>query len=775
MNPSIACKDYLPVLPVQQTIVFPHTTSSLFLNLPIALEAVKSSFAHFAQRVILLLIHTEDAPLQIADFYDVGVIGTITQRLFFEEGDCKVIFNAEHRVNVTNLTLEDQVWFANAEIINSDITSGVLLKATKQRVLWYFKNYLQHEKHSIDVLKQAQEAETDDKCLDLIASHVDMSVSEKQAMLQAADLLTRSELLLYFFHDDVVRTKVNTKIDELLRQRAQDIQKQMLLCERKRIIDNMMHDDPDNEYVTLELAIMQSAMPEDVKKRALSDCKRLKQMGSYTSEAGVIDHYLKVLVGLPWGTTTPLKTSMLHSEEILSKHHYGLEKTKELILDYIAAQTNQKRGTGKVLLLVGPPGVGKTSFCKAIADAMGRVFGMIALGGMRDEAEIRGHRRTYIGAEPGRIINLLRQIKTCNPFVLLDEIDKVGKDFRGDVASTLLALLDPEQNQQFVDHYVEVPFDISEIYFVCTANHTANIRPELLDRMHCITLHEYTDFEKYQIFKKYLLPKQRMSIDLPSIRFSKPAIFSMIYDYTREPGVRELERLLGCVCRRFLRYTKFKQEKHASFIQTKHLPMYLGAKRYERECLDGIPIIGQVFGLGWNGVGGSVLKIQAKLLPSLQKETFSITGNLGKIMKESVHLSFTLVKDLMLRFNYPEHCLQKQVHVHFPSGAVKKDGPSAGMAVFFSLLSAFSGIPVYGDVAMTGEISLHGHVLPIGGLKEKLLACKRSGIRYVLIPHDNASLLTDIEPDILDGLIITPVQTIMQAMLMVLTKPLTHV
>ena len=762
-----------PVLPLRDIVVFPHVVVPLFVGRDKSIGALDDAIANNKQ--VLLVAQTDsliDSPYT-GDLYKVGTIANVLQMLKLPDGTVKILVEGVARAKVLDWTQSDRFFEALAEPITDKKDKDSEIEALTRSVKNQFENFVRLNKRiGPEALVAVSQLKEPQKIADLIATHLPLKLEQKQAILEIDSLAGRLETLFAEMEKEIGVLQVERKIRKRVKNQMEKSQREYYLNEQMKAIQKELGDNDDGgEMAELETKIKKAGLPKEAKEKAMHELKKLQMMGPMSSEAGVIRNYLDWLISVPWKTKQNLKNDLAEAKRILDEDHYGLEKVKERILEFLAVQKRTNCLKGSILCLVGPPGVGKTSLGQSIARATGRTFVRASLGGMRDEAEIRGHRRTYIGALPGKIIQGMKKAKSVNPLFLLDEIDKLGNDYRGDPSSALLEVLDPEQNTTFNDHYLEVDYDLSNVMFITTANTLKMPRP-LLDRMEIIQLSGYTEDEKVQIAQRHLIKKQFDLAGLKSdeLNISEEALRHLIRHYTRESGVRNLEREIANIARKAVKEIQVDNVKKIT-ITTKNLKKYAGIQKYHygiAECEDQI---GTTTGLAWTEVGGDILSIEAVTMPGKGKIT--LTGQLGDVMKESVEAAYSYVRSRHCQFGIPSSFFEKyDIHVHVPEGATPKDGPSAGIAMMTSLVSALTGIAVHKDIAMTGEITLRGRVLPIGGLKEKLLAALRAGIKTVLIPNQNIKDLEEIPQNVKDGLKIIPVTSAEEVLKYALIKPL---
>ncbi len=754
----------VPVLPLRDVVVYPHMVIPLFVGREKSIEALDVAMKDDKQ--ILLVAQKEpdiDDP-EFKDLYQVGTLANILQLLKLPDGTVKVLVEGSHRSCVENYLETDGYYSAEvAEIQESLPVNEQELDVLIRTAINSFDQYVKlNSKIPPEVLNSLSGIDDPSRLADTMAAHMALKVEDKQVMLEMDSVEARFENLMALMEGEVDLLEMEKKIRGRVKQQMEKNQREYYLNEQMKAIQKELGEMEDsvNEIEELEKKIEQAGMSKEAKAKAEAELNKLKLMSPMSAEATVVRNYIDWMVSVPWKKKTKVRNDLAVAEKVLEEDHYGLEKVKERIIEYLAVQQRVKKLKGPILCLVGPPGVGKTSLGQSIARATNRKFVRMALGGVRDEAEIRGHRRTYIGSMPGKILQNLAKVKTRNPMFLLDEIDKMAADFRGDPASALLEVLDPEQNHTFADHYLEVDFDLSDVMFVATAN-TLNIPSALLDRMEVIRLPGYTEDEKINIAMRYLLPKQLKNNGLKDneIEISEDVIRDIIRYYTREAGVRGLEREISKICRKVVKDLLLDPKQKKIAVTTENLEKYLGVKRFRYGIAEEEDRVGQVTGLAWTEVGGELLTIETAVMPGKGKQ--SATGKLGDVMKESIEAAVTVVRSRADVLGIPPEAFQERdIHIHVPEGATPKDGPSAGIAMCTAIVSALTNVPVRSDVAMTGEITLRGEVLPIGGLKEKLLAAHRGGITTVLIPHENEKDLAEIPENIKENLTIIPVHWI---------------
>jgi len=764
-----------PVLPLRDIVVFPHMIVPLFVGRDKSVGALESAMG--ADKSIFLVSQldpSEDDPDR-DDLYDLGVIASVLQLLKLPDGTVRVLVEGRGRARLKSLDRTEGHLVAEVEPVESLPAEGPEVQALMRSVIEQFENYAKlNRKLPAETAVQLAQIDDPSKLSDAVAANISVKVADKQALLAELDPAKRLEMAYAFMEGELGVLQVERKIRSRVKRQMEKTQREYYLNEQlkaiQRELGNAGEDGEGDELAELARKIERTRLSKEARAKAKSELKKLRGMAPMSAEATVSRNYLDVLLGLPWGKKSKLKHDIAEAQRILDEDHYGLEKVKDRIVEYLAVQARTNKLKGPILCLVGPPGVGKTSLGRSIARATGREFVRQSLGGVRDEAEIRGHRRTYIGSLPGKIVTNLKKAGTSNPLFLLDEIDKLGQDFRGDPASALLEVLDPEQNSRFQDHYLEVDYDLSDVMFVTTAN-SLNLPQPLLDRMEVIRLEGYTEDEKVEIARRHLLPKQIESHGLKEGEFSltEEGLRAIIRHYTREAGVRTLEREIAKIARKALRQI-LEGKAESITVTPDNLGEFLGVRKYRHGVSEEEDQIGAITGLAWTEVGGELLTIEAVTVPG--KGQIKTTGKLGEVMQESVQAAFSFVKARAPSFGVkPSLFARKDIHVHLPEGAVPKDGPSAGIGMVTAILSTLTGIPVRRDVAMTGEVTLRGRVLPIGGLKEKLLAALRGGIAKVLIPAENEKDLAEIPANIREGLEIVPVSHVDEVLGHALTAP----
>jgi ATP-dependent Lon protease len=772
----------LPLLPLRDVVVYPHMVIPLFVGRKQSIKALEAAMASSATDKKILLIAqknpAEDNP-NIEGFYQVGTLATILQLLKLPDGTVKVLVEGFQRGHVRQFFDEkDYISAEVAEVALPIVEPDQELEVLTRTILAQFEQYVKlNKKIPLEILSTLSSIDNPGRLADMIAAHLALKIQEKQEILEIFPLKARLEKLLTFLESEIDLLQMQKRIRGRVKKQMEKSQREYYLNEQVKAIQKELGESQGvgNELEDIGKRIEKAKMPKEVKEKAFAELNKLKSMSPMAAEATVSRNYLDWLLTVPWHKRSKVFYDLDKAQKVLQEAHYGLEKVKERIIEFLAVHQRVKKLKGPILCLVGPPGVGKTSLGQSIAKAIGREFSRMSLGGVRDEAEIRGHRRTYIGSMPGRIMQKMAKVGVKNPLFMLDEIDKMAMDFRGDPAAALLEVLDPEQNHAFDDHYLEVSYDLSEVLFIATAN-TLNIPPALLDRMEVIRIPGYTEDEKINIAKQHLLPKQLKQNGLKStakhkeLSLSEKALQDIIRYYTREAGVRSLEREIAKICRKVVTEIARKPNLKSVKVAEQNLEKYLGVRRFRYGLVEQHDQIGQVSGLAWTEVGGDLLTIEAAVVPGKGKTSY--TGHLGEVMQESIQAALTVVRSraeiLGILINFYE---KTDIHVHVPEGATPKDGPSAGIGMCTALVSAITRNPVRADVAMTGEITLRGEVLPIGGLKEKLLAAHRGGIREVIIPEENRRDLKEIPKNIKEGLIIHPVRWIDQVFDIALQRP----
>lgn len=776
MNAKRTQQRTLPVLPLRDVVVFPYMVMPLFVGRAKSISALDEAMNEGKQ---LLLVSQKQADLEeptVDDVFDVGTIANIIQLLKLPDGTVKVLVEGQQRVKINQLNDGEDHFSAEVTPIETTFGDEKELDVVKAAVLNEFESYLQlNKKIPADVLGALQRIDDADRLADTMAAHIPVTIRHKQSILELADVQERLEYLLGMMESEADILQVEKRIRGRVKKQMEKSQRNYYLSEQIKAIRKEMDEgeseDTIDEVEQLRQKVEAAGMPVDVREKVESELQKLKMMSAMSAEATVVRSYVEWMLQVPWHKRTKVKKDIAKAQQVLDADHYGLERVKERILEYLAVQARLNKIKGPILCLVGPPGVGKTSLGQSIANATGRKYVRMALGGVRDEAEIRGHRKTYIGALPGKLIQKMAKVGVKNPLFLLDEIDKMSSDMRGDPASALLEVLDPEQNTTFNDHYLEVDYDLSDVMFVATSN-SMNIPGPLLDRMEVIRLSGYTEDEKLNIAMRHLLQKQieRNGLKKGELTIEENAILDIIRYYTREAGVRGLEREISKICRKAVKNLLVNPKVKSITVNSDNLHDYLGVKRFEFGKADTQNRVGEVTGLAWTEVGGDLLTIETASVVGKGKLTF--TGSLGDVMKESIQAAMTVVRARAEKLGINSEFHEKRdIHIHVPDGATPKDGPSAGIAMCTALVSCLTGNPVRADVAMTGEISLRGKVLPIGGLKEKLLAAHRGGIKTVLIPKDNVKDLEEIPDNVKENLAIHAVETIDEVLGLALENP----
>ena len=748
-----------PVLPLRDIVVFPHMIVPLFVGREKSVRALEDVMKDDKQILLVAQKNAGDDDPTPDDIHSVGTVGTVLQLLKLPDGTVKVLVEGSYRARILGYTDNADFFQANAEVMEEKEEDSKEYEALARSVIAQFEQYIKmNKKIPPEVLVSLNQIEDPSKLADTVASHLALKISEKQELLELDTVTERLERAYAFMESEIGVLQVEKRIRNRVKRQMEKTQRVYYLNEQLKAIQKELGEGEDgrDEAGELEEKIAKTKLSKEAREKAVAELKKLRSMSPMSAEATVVRNYLDWLLSIPWKKRSKVKRDINHAESVLNEDHYGLEKVKERILEYLAVQQRVRKLKGPILCLVGAPGVGKTSLGKSIARATGRNFVRMSLGGVRDEAEVRGHRRTYIGSMPGKVIQGMKKAKTSNPLFLLDEIDKLGADWRGDPSSALLEVLDPEQNNSFNDHYLEVDYDLSDVLFVTTAN-TLRIPPPLLDRMEIIRISGYTEDEKLQIARRHLIEKQIEAHGLKDGEWtiSDDALRDLIRYYTREAGVRSLERELANLTRKAVKDVLTEKSEKVR-VTRRNLEKYAGVRRYRFGMVEEEDLVGVTTGLAWTEVGGELLSIEAVVMPG--KGNVSHTGTLGDVMKESAQAARSYIRSRSVEFGIaPAVFEKKDIHVHVPEGATPKDGPSAGVAMCTSIVSALSGIPVHKDIAMTGEITLRGRVLPIGGLKEKLLAALRGGIKKVLIPKDNEKDLAEIPDNVKRGLEIVAV------------------
>jgi ATP-dependent Lon protease len=764
-----------PVLPLRDIVVFPHMIVPLFVGREKSVKALEDVMKDDKQILLVTQKNAAQDDPSPADIYAVGTVGTVLQLLKLPDGTVKVLVEGGYRARIKKFVENDTFFVAEAAPLGDAAEpAGKEVEALARSVVSQFEQYIKlNKKVPPEVLVSINQIEEPSKLADTVASHLSLKIAEKQELLEIGSVSERLEKIYAFMEGEIGVLQVEKRIRSRVKRQMEKTQREYYLNEQMKAIQKELGEGEDgrDEIAEIEERVKKTKLSKEAREKALGEVKKLRTMSPMSAEATVVRNYLDWILSIPWSKPTKIKRDLKLAEKVLNEDHYGLEKVKERILEYLAVQQRQKRIKGPILCLVGPPGVGKTSLGKSIAKSTGRNFVRISLGGVRDEAEVRGHRRTYIGSMPGKVIQAMKKAKSSNPLFLLDEVDKLGADWRGDPSSALLEVLDPEQNATFNDHYLEVDYDLSDVMFITTANSLRMPQP-LLDRMEIIRIPGYTEDEKVEIAKRHLIPKQVKdhALKKDEWQLSEDAIRDLIRYYTREAGVRSLEREIANLARKAIKEILMKNLDKVS-ITRRNLGKYAGVRKFRYGEAELTDMVGVVTGLAWTEVGGEILTIEAVTLPG--KGRVTATGKLGDVMKESVQAAESFVKSRAVEFGIKPTLFNKRdIHVHVPEGATPKDGPSAGVAMVTTIVSVLTGIPVRRDVAMTGEVTLRGRVLPIGGLKEKLLAALRAGIKTVLIPEENEKDLADIPENVKKGLEIVPVKSVDEVLKTALTKPL---
>tara|TARA_R110002110_G_scaffold34834_5_gene118147 strand:- start:2037 stop:4502 length:2466 start_codon:yes stop_codon:yes gene_type:complete len=762
----------LPVLPLRDIVVFPHMIVPLFVGRDKSVRALENVMQDDKQILLVAQKNAADDNPATEDIYEIGAVGTVLQLLKLPDNTVKVLVEGVRRARVKRYTDNEEFFEAEIEMIDETNADDDQLEGLSRSVVSQFEGYVKlNKKVPPEVLGSVGQIDDAAKLADTIASHINIKIPEKQELLEMSSVTERLERVYSLMEGEISVLQVEKRIRSRVKRQMEKTQREYYLNEQLKAIQKELGDGEEgkDEMRELEERIQKTKLSKEANEKAMAELKKLKQMSPMSAEATVVRNYLDWLLAVPWKKRSRVKKDLLDAQKILDTDHYGLDKVKERIVEYLAVQSRSNKLKGPILCLVGPPGVGKTSLGKSIAHATGRDFVRMSLGGVRDEAEIRGHRRTYIGSMPGKVIQSMKKVKHTNPLFLLDEIDKMGADFRGDPSSALLEVLDPEQNSTFADHYLEVDYDLSDVMFVTTAN-TLNIPEPLMDRMEIIRIAGYTEDEKVEIARRHLIQKAVEGHGLKAGEWSidDEALRQLIRVYTREAGVRNLERELNNLARKAVKEILTSGNKTIA-VTMENIETYAGVPKYRFGEAEGEDQVGIVTGLAWTEVGGELLTIEGVMMSG--KGRMTVTGNLRDVMKESISAANSYVRSKAVRFGIePPLFDRKDIHVHVPEGATPKDGPSAGTAMTVAIVSVMTGIPVRKDVAMTGEMTLRGRVLPIGGLKEKLLAALRGGIKKVLIPQDNAKDLADIPDNVKNALEIVPVNTIDEVLANALTR-----
>ncbi|MCH2190413.1 MAG: endopeptidase La [Gammaproteobacteria bacterium] len=765
-----------PLLPLRDVVVFPHMVIPLFVGREKSIKALETAMENGKLIALVAQFDASKEEPSVDDVFEVGVLANILQMLKLPDGTVKVLVEGVQRIRLSDISDEGsfQALATPLETVDADPAEASVALRT---LVAEFESYAKiNSKVAPEALGQLKSIDDLDRLVDTVGGFLDLKLEEKQNLLEASDLNERLDQVLSFMETELDMHRVEKKIRGRVKKQMEKSQREYYLNEQMKAIQNELGESEDgqSELDEIQEKIEKAGMSKEAREKVDSEVKKLRMMSPMSAEAAVVRNYIDWIVQIPWKKRTRVRSDIHAAQEILDADHYGLEKVKERILEYLAVQQRLKKMKGPILCLVGPPGVGKTSLGKSIAKATNRKFIRMSLGGVRDEAEIRGHRRTYIGSMPGKIVQNMSKVKTKNPLFLLDEIDKMAADFRGDPASAMLEVLDPEQNSTFADHYLEVDYDLSEVMFVATSN-SLNIPGPLLDRMEVIRLEGYTEAEKLNIAQRYLVTKQMKNNGLrdSEIEIKEEAIVDTVRYYTREAGVRGLEREIAKMCRKVTKQLLLDGKLTKIVIDSQNLDEYLGVKKFSFGLAEDENRVGQVTGLAWTSVGGELLTIESVVVPGKGKQTS--TGKLGDVMQESIQAAITVVRSRAEGFGIDKALFnERDFHIHVPEGATPKDGPSAGIGMCTALISAITNIPVRADVAMTGEITLRGDVLPIGGLKEKLLAAHRGGIKHVIIPHENEKDLVEIAEEVKQDLIITPakrIDEVLEIALVELPKP----
>jgi ATP-dependent Lon protease len=772
-NPNLSAEAVeLPLLPLRDVVVFPHMVIPLFVGRPKSIKALEAAME--AGKSILLVAQksaAKDDP-EAEDLYGIGCVANILQMLKLPDGTVKVLVEGTQRAHVESIEAQETMFVAHALPVVAEEGVDHEVEALRRAVIAQFDQYVKlNKKIPPEILTSIAGIEEAGRLADTIAAHLPLKLEQKQEILEMFEIRARIERLLSQLETEIDILQVEKRIRGRVKRQMEKSQREYYLNEQVKAIQKELGEGEEGaDFEELEKKVKAAGMSKEGIAKAQAELKKLKLMSPMSAEATVVRNFIETLIGLPWRKKTRISKDLAEAGKVLDRDHWGLEKVKERILEYLAVQQRVDRLKAPILCLVGPPGVGKTSLGQSIAHATGRKFVRMSLGGVRDEAEIRGHRRTYIGSMPGKILQNMTKVAVKNPLFLLDEVDKMGQDFRGDPSSALLEVLDPEQNSTFVDHYVEVEYDLSEVMFVATAN-TLNIPAPLLDRMEVIRLSGYTEDEKVNIAQRYLLPKQLKTNGLKKteLTVAESALRDIVRYYTREAGVRALERDISKICRKVVKTLLLKKSQAKLAVTARNLDKFLGVRRYSFGMAERENQVGQVTGLAWTEVGGELLTIESVALPGKGKTI--TTGKLGEVMQESIQAALSVVRKRAQSLGIdPDFYQKSDIHIHLPEGAIPKDGPSAGVGICTALVSVLTGIPVCCDVAMTGEITLRGEVLPIGGLKEKLLAAVRGGLGRVLIPEENVRDLAEIPDNIKNKLEIIPVRWIDQVLELALER-----
>ncbi|NEU13825.1 endopeptidase La [Methylobacterium sp. BTF04] len=754
------------VLPLRDIVVFPHMIVPLFVGREKSIRALEEAVRTDRHILLATQINASDDDPATDAIYKIGTLASVLQLLKLPDGTVKVLVEGAGRARITSFNKSDSYYEAEAETLADELGDSVEAEALARSVIAEFENYVKlNKKISPEVVSAVTQIDEPSKLADTVGSHLAVKIADKQAILEIPTVAARLERVLSLMESEISVLQVEKRIRTRVKRQMEKTQREYYLNEQMKAIQKELGDSEDgrDELAELEDKIEKTKFTKEARDKAVAELKKLRQMSPMSAEATVVRNYLDWMLGIPWNKRSKMKKDLLGAQVMLDEDHFGLDKVKERIVEYLAVQQRANKLTGPILCLVGPPGVGKTSLGKSIAKATGREFVRMSLGGVRDEAEIRGHRRTYIGSMPGKIVQSMRKAKTSNPLILLDEIDKMGMDFRGDPSAALLEVLDPEQNSTFNDHYLEVDYDLSHVMFVTTAN-TLNIPAPLMDRMEVIRIAGYTEEEKLEIARKHLIPGavKKHGLDAKEWQIDDGGILMLIRRYTREAGVRNLERELSNLIRKAVKEILITKVKSVA-VTEENMPVFLGPPKFRYGEIDEEDQVGVVTGLAWTEVGGELLTIEGVMMPGKGKMT--VTGNLRDVMKESISAAASYVRSRAVDFGIePPLFERRDIHVHVPEGATPKDGPSAGIGMATAIVSTLTGIPVKKDVAMTGEVTLRGRVLPIGGLKEKLLAALRGGIKTVLIPEDNAKDIAEVPDSVKNGMEIIPVSRMDQVL-----------
>ncbi len=770
-TPPVGESEVYPVLPLRDIVVFPHMIVPLFVGREKSIRALEAVMKQDKPILLATQLNPADDDPAPEAIYKIGTLATVLQLLKLPDGTVKVLVEGLGRARVKSYKGREDFYEAEAEMLDDEQADGVETAALARSVVNEFESYVKlNKKIASEVVTAVTQIDEPAKLADSIASHLSVKIPEKQAILELLNVVERLERVLGLMESEISVLQVEKRIRTRVKRQMEKTQREYYLNEQMKAIQKELGDEDGRDDTSeLEEKIRTTKLSKEAREKATAEIKKLKQMSPMSAEATVVRNYLDWLLGIPWGVKSKVRKDLSFAEKVLDSDHFGLEKVKERIVEYLAVQSRTNKLAGPILCLVGPPGVGKTSLAKSIAKATGREYVRMSLGGVRDEAEIRGHRRTYIGSMPGKVIQSMRKAKKANPLFLLDEIDKMGMDFRGDPASALLEVLDPEQNSTFNDHYLEVDYDLSNVMFITTAN-TLNIPPALMDRMEIIRIAGYTEDEKVEIARRHLIPEllQKHGMATKEWSVDDEALRTVIRRYTREAGVRNLEREIATLIRKAVKEL-VSSKKTSVKVTQKNLEEFLGVPRHRYGEAELEDQVGVVTGLAWTEVGGELLTIEGLMMPG--KGRMTVTGNLRDVMKESISAAASYVRSRAIDIGVKPPLFEKRdIHVHVPEGATPKDGPSAGVAMATAIVSVLTGIPVHREVAMTGEVTLRGRVLPIGGLKEKLLAALRGGIKTVLIPEENAKDLADIPDNVKSGMNIIPVSHVDEVLKHALTR-----